>query len=342
MGLSEEFAVLRKRIADLELAIDRANKNRPDGQASMTGRVFNNGAMPSTVPAFFAVHPVDLGGAEVEGGSITFTESTGVVYFLVIGPDVPEVGDVLSADSCNGRWVAEHQVGETVTPPVDLGCGCPTVPATIYLKATAPSLNNQIFQDATLVYGPAPAPFVGHAGIPADSHWSPGTFTDGSGFTFYYVFYCLSSVYRLDLAYTTGPSSPVINNRYTWNALSTAGNTCNVFYMLNGTIFAGGNATNKNYVSGIAGDWAIGEKLLSGNCRTSGFVSISGATVTCDGVSGVSNVNGDFAFKIPQSASSRGWTATKSGFSPSSGTVAGQAVDAAVPQFTAINVVMSP
>lgn len=342
MGQSDELRTLRSRVADLQGIMDRVNRDRPDEQAAMTGRVFDDGAMPSSVPAFFAVHPVDLGGAEVEGGAITFAESTGVVYFLVLGPDVPEVGDVLFADSCGGRWVAEHQADEEAPPEVDLGCGCPTVPTTIYMKATNPLLNNQLFQDATLVYGPPPAPFVGFP-IPDPAHWSPGTFVDGSGNTFYYAFYCDTSVYRLDLAYTTGPGAPVLSNRYTWNpGVVTGGNACNGFYMLNGTVFVGGNATNKNYLSGTLGDWAIGEFLLNGQTRTSGFVAVPGVTVTCDGVSAVSNANGDFSFKIPQSASTRGWTATKSGWSPASGSVAGQTPNAALAQFARIAVVMSP
>lgn len=342
MGLSEEFAVLRKRLADLELAIDRANKDRPDGQASMTGRVFNDGAMPSTVPAFFAVHPVDIGGAEVEGGSITFTESTGVVYFLVIGPDVPEVGDVLSADSCGGRWVAEHQVGEEAADVVIADCGCDTTPVTLYMHATRPDLNSGLFNDATLVYGPNPAPFDSGFAIPPSNHWSVETFDNGIN-TFRYMLFCSIAQYRLNVCAITGTSSPAITERYTWAPFPSApGNACSPFYLLNGVMYSGGNATNKNYISGTAGDWQVGRKLITGNCRTSGFVSVPGVTVSCDGSSGVSNALGDFAFTLAQSASSRPWSAVKTGYTTATGSVAGQALDATVPQYVTINVVINP
>lgn len=351
MGLSEEFAVLRKRLADLELAIDRANKDRPDGQAAMTGRVFNNGAMPSTVPAFFAVHPCDVGGAEVEGGAITFTESTGVVYFLVIGPDVPEVGDVLFADSCGGRWVAEHQVGEEATTAPTPECPCDPGPATVYAYSSRPDLNNNIFPAGVVFnYQTTPAVYSPLL-LPSKIYLSVDEYVDNSGDTFRVLIQCASvsgtpveyGWHRLYEERASSPGVPVIDlRRYTW-AISSTGNTCTPWYQLNGTMFSGGNTTGKVYLSATSGDWAIGEKLLEGNCRTTGFVSIAGAVVTVDGTySATSGADGNFAMKVPQSASSRPWSAVKSGFTTATGTVAGQATDAAVPQWDFFNVVMSP
>jgi hypothetical protein len=225
---------------------------------------------------------------------------------------------------------------------VDLGCGCATVPTTLYMKATRPDLNGGLFNDATLVYGPNPAPFDSGFGLPGSCHWSEEEFVVGTD-TFRYALYCSIGQYRLILATSAGPLAPNIAQRYTWTATGTAGNTCGPFYLLNGVMYVGGDATNKNYVSGTAGDWAIGQKVLSGNCRTSGFVSLVGVAVTCDAVTGISQaVTGDFAFVVAQSASSRGWTAVKSGYTNSTGTVAGQALDAAVPQYAFFNVVMSP
>jgi hypothetical protein len=121
MTAESEFRRLRRREAALRDDLDRA-PDPPRGGATVLAQVFNAGLMPSSVPGYFAFHPVTASGAEAEGGTGTLSPASGQGVVLVIGPKVPAVGDVLVARLVGGRWVA------------GVGAGCD--PATTYLDVT--------------------------------------------------------------------------------------------------------------------------------------------------------------------------------------------------------------
>lgn len=96
----------RSRLTELAGSIDRIGEPPTPG-ARMVGQVYAQISLPTTTGKFFAVHPVTIGGVESEGGSGSFAVDTGsTAYFLVLGPQVPSVGDYLIGHSIDGRWVA--------------------------------------------------------------------------------------------------------------------------------------------------------------------------------------------------------------------------------------------
>ncbi len=64
--------------------------------------------MPSSPDHFFLAHPVELDGAEVEGGAASPTiDSSQTIVVDVLG-STPSAGDIMSAYMVGGRWVAER------------------------------------------------------------------------------------------------------------------------------------------------------------------------------------------------------------------------------------------
>jgi hypothetical protein len=113
---ADEFAILRRRLDAIER---EAYRRELDGLGRMdrtlVGRVFDGGAMPDAVPRFFKVHPVTLDGTEAVGEPVTIAEDTSdVAVVMVLGPAVPEVGDVLIAKLIGGYWVAQRGGGATI------------------------------------------------------------------------------------------------------------------------------------------------------------------------------------------------------------------------------------
>jgi hypothetical protein len=117
-------------MAAMQADLDRRVRDRPDPQVSMVGQVYDAGDIPTEVPAYFAVHPVTVGGVEAENEGVTFDVSTGTSHFAVIGSTVPAVGDYLIADAIDGRWVAGYQkseascVAECPLPPTSANILC--------------------------------------------------------------------------------------------------------------------------------------------------------------------------------------------------------------------------
>lgn len=153
-----ELRIIRRRVEDLERRLYRKSRDVTP-PAVLVGQVFDDGAMPTTTPAYFAVRPVAIGGVEAEGSSGVFAVSSAKAVFLVLGSEVPDVGDKLIARAIDGRWVAERG-GATEEFPTQphVDCPCPDVPTTLFLTFSrqVPGL----FEDATLVYGPAPTGWI--------------------------------------------------------------------------------------------------------------------------------------------------------------------------------------
>ena len=75
-------------------------------------QIYNGGSMPASNDHFFATHPVELNGAETEGGAGTPVVDTSTTLCVdVLGTQVPAVNDILTAYAVGGRWVAERGSG---------------------------------------------------------------------------------------------------------------------------------------------------------------------------------------------------------------------------------------
>jgi hypothetical protein len=71
-------------------------------------QVYNGGSMPSSPGHFFLAYPLELDGAEVEGGTATLVvDTTQTIVVNVLG-HAPSAGDILTAYAVGGRWVAER------------------------------------------------------------------------------------------------------------------------------------------------------------------------------------------------------------------------------------------
>lgn len=106
MRYSEDSRVERDRI---EAAVQQALSSRrspPDSARKIVGSVYNGGAMPTTVPAWYLTHPADFGCNEAEGSPCAPTiDTANTVPVLVLGPRVPSVGDLLPARMIGGKWI---------------------------------------------------------------------------------------------------------------------------------------------------------------------------------------------------------------------------------------------
>jgi hypothetical protein len=109
-GSGDETRVLRDRQRALDSTIDLMGaERRRHGAKRVLVSIANLGSMPASNDHFFAAHPVELNGAETEGGSGTpVIDTSTVLYVDVIGSVVPSAGDLLTAVSVGGRWVAER------------------------------------------------------------------------------------------------------------------------------------------------------------------------------------------------------------------------------------------
>lgn len=96
------------------------------GAPAMVGVVTagaGGGSVPATTGAYFLVHPVDVAGAENEGGVGLYTTGAAEIPVYVTGAVVPVAGDPLICRFVGHRWVAQKD-----SPTVACGSLCVTVP----------------------------------------------------------------------------------------------------------------------------------------------------------------------------------------------------------------------
>lgn len=225
-------------------------------------------------------------------------------------------------------------------------CMCDEGPAVIYMKSTRPDLNSDIFKDDTITWQARPA-WASVLSISDPGYYGNVWFTEpGHGDQFIYHISCVGAetgLHRVfEHSFFAGGGPLLDSVRYRWTA-SLAGNSCDPFYLLHGSIYSGGNPAGKVYLSAFAGDWKIGSKFVQFTVfnSTTPFARIAGATVTCDGVSETTNADGLAFLTLTQSASGRAFTVTAPGKTATGGTVAGSTPVATEAQTDGYNVPMS-
>jgi hypothetical protein len=71
-------------------------------------QIYDGGAMASSPDHFFLANPVEIDGAEAEGGlGVPVVDTTQTIVVDVLG-HAPAPGDILTAYAVGGRWVAER------------------------------------------------------------------------------------------------------------------------------------------------------------------------------------------------------------------------------------------
>jgi hypothetical protein len=121
--MHNDSRILRERQSALRSAIDRA---RAGGGAFKSARqlvsVIDRGNMPSQAGYYYACNPVQIDGAEQEGGSSTPVVDTSTVLYVAFEGSAPNAGDTYVATAAGGRWVATK--GGSVQPPKICVSGC--------------------------------------------------------------------------------------------------------------------------------------------------------------------------------------------------------------------------
>jgi hypothetical protein len=158
MDVSRELRTLRHRQADLV-----ARRDHRPGTTIMQGpvravQVFAQAAVPTTVPRYFACHPLVTGGVEGEGQALVATPDTAqVLYVAVLGPRVPVAGDRLIARLVGPRWVADSGKSTSAPPGGCSGSGVPSVLTGDVYQGSRSGFLMPLLTGITLSYGPPPS-----------------------------------------------------------------------------------------------------------------------------------------------------------------------------------------
>jgi hypothetical protein len=114
---------------DLADLVDRVLPDLTGATARQLVQVYNGGAMPSQPDHYYLTHPVYLNGVETEGGAGGSSIDVSQTIVVDVLGKAPHAGDILTAYSVGGRWVAELTGSETGKGCIQfLGCnGSPLV-----------------------------------------------------------------------------------------------------------------------------------------------------------------------------------------------------------------------
>ncbi len=100
-----ELRVQRARLGDLEGTVDNRAPRPAGGGAAALLSLTTETTYPTTAGVYYAANFCDLGGAEVEGGTASFTSHSAVVYALNVGTQVPPSGTKVVGHAVGGRWI---------------------------------------------------------------------------------------------------------------------------------------------------------------------------------------------------------------------------------------------
>jgi hypothetical protein len=108
----EEMRIVRARHADLASQVDRAIPFTLSCTPRRLVQIFDGGSMPSSPDHFFLAYPIELDGAETEGGTGTPVGDASQQIVVDVLGHAPSAGDILTAYAVGGRWVG-GRTGQT-------------------------------------------------------------------------------------------------------------------------------------------------------------------------------------------------------------------------------------
>lgn len=211
----QEKRVLRARHANLAGQVDRAIAFGSSSTPRRLVQIYNGGSMPSSPDHFFLAYPIELDGAEAEGGAGTpIIDASQTIVVDVLG-HVPSAGDILTAYAVGGRWVAERGGSNAGG---SLACSPCNIPAQNLTLSWVNSINGN--GSTTLTYASGPM-----------------TWTSGCSNGLLYKLVCTGGLVELRVIYFTTGSCPAGTQQYCSNlrampyGLTLSSYTCEPFSM---------------------------------------------------------------------------------------------------------------
>lgn len=206
---------VRARHADLARRAGRAMPFRPATTTRRLVQIFNGGSMPTSPDHFFVGYPIELDGAETEGGTGTADDDASQPIVVDVIGHAPSAGDILTAYAVGGRWVAERgQASSTGS----LACSPCSIPA----------------QNLTLSWVNA---ILGNGSTPLIYTATPASWTSGCANGLLYKLLCTGGEVELRVIYFTTGSCPTGTQQYCSNlrvtpyGLTLSSYTCSPFSM---------------------------------------------------------------------------------------------------------------
>jgi len=277
----DDLQVLRQRYDGFWAAADRLQVPNPTTTARVLCRTTSQGSYPTATGRYFLVNPLEVTGAESEGGSATLTPDMSNTFAVLVTRGVPTLGSNLVARSIGGRWVAEIKAAS-----VSCG-GVLTVTVTcIFGPFTTP------ISGATVTITQGPTTFTATTNSLGQAVFSPGasgtwnvtaTKTNYTTYTGTVVFSCING----SKSATTAPSTGVISGRISGcNGVSLPGVALEVRNSTGTTVLATGTTTSAtsgdNYSISFPTGGALSFRLYQSRSKfTGGFTSF---TLNCSGV----------------------------------------------------------
>jgi hypothetical protein len=105
--MTPEYIVMRARQANRQALKALHWRTGTTGSARRLVQVYNAGSMANQGDHIFLTNPIDLDGAETEGGSASPLVDTSTSVPVVAIGTAPLAGDMLVATAVGGRWVVE-------------------------------------------------------------------------------------------------------------------------------------------------------------------------------------------------------------------------------------------
>jgi hypothetical protein len=233
--VSDVFANERYRLQELGVLPTRVPS---PGSAAMVGRVASASA-EIAVGKFLLVNPVSVLGAEAEGGAgVTLADTTTTVPVYLVGPGLPQTGDLLVCRFVDFRWVAERKGATAPGGNTIPGCPCVDIPASLYMHvATQPVAGfvSFVFPSA-LQWMAKPAELAIYRSDAFGYYGTTDVWSSDNTSKFRYWFSCSGGIYFVSGLLT--PDSPFgYPGQFlimSWLA-GLPGNTCSPFRLTNGS-----------------------------------------------------------------------------------------------------------
>lgn len=94
---------------DLAAALDARVDDTVDGSSAFLAATFAEAAYPTLPGSVYALHPIDCGGAEVEGAApVLSVDGDRTFYAFNLGSAVPAAGTTVLTHAAGGRYVFRH------------------------------------------------------------------------------------------------------------------------------------------------------------------------------------------------------------------------------------------